>query len=62
MAADLERGPRLTVSVPPRLHADLQRIATEELTSIAAVARRLIKAGVAHELRPTSETPEGETA
>jgi hypothetical protein len=47
MVPESERVSRLSVIVPSPLHACLQGIAAEEMTSIAAVARRLIAAGLA---------------
>lgn len=52
----------MSIVLPPQLATDLRTLATREANRDSVVARRLIAIGLARELRPTSQTPEGDAA
>lgn len=54
-----KRGHTLSVRLPQRLDRDLQRVATREANSPSAVARRLLAAGLARELRAELDADPG---
>jgi predicted transcriptional regulator len=51
MTDKIEHRRTLSIRLPKRLDLDLRRVATRESNSTSAVARRLLAAGIARELR-----------
>jgi predicted transcriptional regulator len=51
MSAEQTHGRTLTVRLPTRLDAELERLAARESNSRSAVARRILAAGLAREAR-----------